>query len=110
MRRRYYRRRWDERRGDERATWGPATYWFEVGATRDPERQVEQYDGGQQLVYGPDHLEDEHGMLAAGRPDETEDWDPWEVSHEEFETAWREAIGHDQARASRSGRSATERP
>jgi hypothetical protein len=60
---RWFRRRWEESRGDGFASWGAATYFFEVGPDGRPVRQVEVYDAGPTLRYGPDHPEDEFGQL-----------------------------------------------
>jgi hypothetical protein len=53
-----------------------------------PVRQIEIYDHGPSLRYGPDRVEDEYGQLgveALGDPDE---WSRWVISAEEFERAW----------------------
>jgi hypothetical protein len=81
-------RRWDESRGDKFQSWGPATYFFEVGADGCPIRQMEVYDHGPTLRYGPDNEEDQHGMLAQGQLDSTEDWAPWSITRDVFEKAW----------------------
>jgi hypothetical protein len=85
---RCYRRRWDATRGDEFDSWGAATYYFEVGEDGWPTRQVEVYDAGPVLRYGPGREEDEYGQLGQARLGELEDWAPWEVSRNDFETAW----------------------
>ncbi len=85
---RYYGRRWNETCGDAFSSWGGATYYFEVGEDGWPTRQVEEYDAGPVLRYGPDRVEDEYGQLGEARLDELEDWAPWEVSQDDFEKAW----------------------
>jgi hypothetical protein len=85
---RFFRRRWDESRGDEFDDWGPATYLFEVDVDMWPTQQIEVYDFGPILRYGPEHVEDEHGGLGEVRLDELEDWSEWEMSAIEFERVW----------------------
>lgn len=85
---RYFKRRWDETRGDEFDSWGAATYFFEVDASGWPTRQVEVYDAGPTLRYGPDHEEDQYGQLGQAQLDALEDWTPWAISSEEFEQVW----------------------
>lgn len=86
---RYYRRHWSDTRGDEFETWGAATYYFEVGEDGWPIRQLEVYDAGPVLRYGPGREEDEYGQLRQARLDELEDWAPWAISQNEFEKAWK---------------------
>ena len=83
----HYRRRWAESRGDAWDSWGPAVYLFEVDDNGLPVRQVERYDAGPTLRYGPDHPEDEHGGLSTVRLDPDE-WLPFSVSPATFEEAW----------------------
>lgn len=85
---RWFRRRWEESRGDEYDAWGPSTWFFEVGADGWPRRQVEVYDDGPTLRYGPERDEDRYGGLGQVRLDEFEDWSRWAISSEEFEEAW----------------------
>lgn len=85
---RWFRRRWAESRGDGHGSWGPATYYFELGPDGLPTRQVEVYDEGPTLRYGPAHGEDEYGRLSETQLDELEDWTPWEVTREQFEAVW----------------------
>jgi hypothetical protein len=51
-------------------------------------RQIEVYDNGPTLRYGPDHREDRFGRLGEGRLDDLEDWTPWAITSAEFEAAW----------------------
>jgi hypothetical protein len=85
---RYFRRRWDERRGAQFDGWGGATYYFEADDAGQPIRQVEMYDAGPVLHYGPDHEEDECGQLGATKLDELEDWTTWAITREDFEVVW----------------------
>ncbi|MBT2248824.1 hypothetical protein JHV56_08965 [Arthrobacter sp. BHU FT2] len=86
----YYRRRWNESRGDAFFSWGPATYYFEVGEDGWPTRQIEVYDSGPTLRYGPGHEEDEFGLLGQAPLDQLEDWQPWAISESEFAQAWQD--------------------
>jgi hypothetical protein len=85
---RWFKRRWDEPRGDRFDSWGAATYFFEVGDDWWPLRQVEVYDSGPTLRYGPDNNEDEYGQLGITRLDDLEDWSPWAIPSVEFERVW----------------------
>ena len=85
---RYFERRWDEPRGDDHAAWGASTWFFEVGSDGRIIRQVERYDNGPTLRYGPDHEEDEYGGLGQGQLEESEDWSAWAISPSEFDVAW----------------------
>lgn len=85
---RWFRRRWEESRGDDYNSWGPATYFFEVGLDGWPTRQIEVYDNGPTLRYGPEHVEDRYGQLGQSRVDELEDWTSWMIPQQDFERAW----------------------
>jgi hypothetical protein len=61
-----------------------------VGADGWPIRQIEVYDSGPTLRYGPDHQEGQYGGLSQVRLYELEDWSPWAISSEDFEAAWDE--------------------
>ena len=89
--RRWFKRRWDESRGDQFDSWGASTYFFEVGDDGWPTRQVEIYDDGPTLRYGPDRTEDEYGQLGDARLDALEDWTGWAISAAEFERVWSSA-------------------
>jgi hypothetical protein len=81
-------RRWEESRGDRFSSWGAATYYFEVGPDGWPIRQIEVYDNGPILRYGPDHQEDEYGRLAQTQLEEMEDENQWAIAAQDFEDAW----------------------
>ena len=85
---RYFGRGWDESRGDAFDSWGPAVYYFEVSDDGRLTRQVETYEAGPTLRYGPEREEDEHGRLGQARVEEFEDWAAWEITADEFERAW----------------------
>ena len=51
---RYFKRPWTESRGDQFDKWGYANYFFEVDANGYAIRQIEDYDKGPTLRYGPD--------------------------------------------------------
>lgn len=86
----YYRRPWNESRDDHYYSWGPATYYFEVGDDGWPIRQIEVYDFGPTLRYGPGHEEDEFGLLAQAPLGHLGEWQPWSIAEAEFEQAWRD--------------------
>jgi hypothetical protein len=88
---RYLKYRWDEARGDEHADSGGSWWYFEVDADGYPRRQIEQYDNGIALRYGPAHPEDEFGALASSR---VADWDrpaDQEIGAQDFEAVWKAA-------------------
>lgn len=86
---RFYRRRWDETRGDEFDSWGRSVWYFEVGDDGWPLRQVEVYDVGRVLRYGPERGDNRYGGLSqASLYDSDEDWSGFEISEVEFERAW----------------------
>lgn len=85
---RWFRRRWEEARADDFASWGPATYFFETGDDGEPVRQIEVYDAGPKLRYGPGREEDQFGQLARGGIDRDEDWARWAISLDDFQAVW----------------------
>jgi hypothetical protein len=60
----YWKYRWSESRGDEHDDWGCSWWYFEIGPDGYAARQIEIYDAGVRLRYGPDHQEDEYGGLS----------------------------------------------
>lgn len=88
---RFFKRRWEESRGDEYDAWGASTWYFEIGEDSFPIRQVEIYDRGPTLRYGPEHDEDQYGFLSYAKFDDDEDWTPWEIPRAQFELAWNQA-------------------
>jgi len=91
MANRWVKFRWQESRGDQYAHWGPSTWFLEVDADTWPVRQVEVYDSGPSLRYGPGHEEDEYGALGQARVSDADDnWPFVWISSDEFEAAWRD--------------------
>lgn len=91
---RFFRRRWDESRGDEFDGWGHSVWYFEVGPDGWPVRQIEAYDNGPVLRYGPGHEEDRYGGLGQASLDEPDqDWSSHMIARETFERAWDSAGG-----------------
>ncbi|WP_281938892.1 hypothetical protein [Micromonospora sp. AKA38] len=89
---RFYRRRWDESRGDEFDVWGHSVWYFEVNDGGWPVRQVEVYDHGPVLRYGPGHETDRYGGLGqASLDDPEEDWSPFVATRDAFERVWDSA-------------------
>lgn len=82
------RRRWDEPRGDPYDAWGASTWFFEVEPDGSVARQIEVYDHGPTLRCDLGHVKDDYGELGHGPLDAAEDWSPWAISAETFETAW----------------------
>ncbi|MEU4565009.1 hypothetical protein AB0F72_42080 [Actinoplanes sp. NPDC023936] len=86
---RFYRRRWTETRGDEFKGWGHSVWFFEVGDDGWPVRQVEVYDAGRILRYGPGHPEDSYGGLSeVSLYDSGDEWSVFEITEAEFERVW----------------------
>lgn len=102
MARRWFKWRWEESRGDAYDHWGASTWLFEVDADSLPQRQIEIYDAGPTLRYGPHLDEDEYGFLGRARLDESQNWPNGEITADEFEEAWTD---HRQMHSSRQIRS-----
>jgi hypothetical protein len=67
-------------------------WYFEVDDGGYPVRQVEVYDAGPVLRYGPGHVEDQYGGLGYGSLDDAdEDWSPFLITQDAFERAWDSA-------------------
>jgi hypothetical protein len=89
---RYFRRRWNDSRGDQFDSWGHSVWYLEVDHDGWPVRQVEVYDNGPVLRYGPGREENQYGGLGqASLDDSKEDWSPFAITRETFERAWRSA-------------------
>jgi hypothetical protein len=87
---RFYRRRWDESRGDEFDGWGAGC--IEVDDNGRPVRQVEVYDNGPILRYGPGYEEDQYGRLGYVSLDVSgDDWSPFVITRNAFERVWDSA-------------------
>jgi hypothetical protein len=86
---RFYRRRWDESRGDEFDAWGHSVWYFEVDDAGRPVRQIEVYDSGPVLRYGPGYEKDQYGGLGqANLDDPDQDWSQFVLSPGAFERVW----------------------
>lgn len=83
----YYRRPWKETRGDAFDSWGESMWFFEVDDLGNVTRQVEQYDNGTTLGYGPDLEQDAWGFLTFEALDLAE-FEPYRIEADEFEAAW----------------------
>jgi hypothetical protein len=88
---RYYSRRWEESRGDAYDSWGPAVYYFEVSDDWATLRQVEVYDDGHVLRYGPENRGDEHGFLSEN-PGDPDEFVPFEIDGRSFEDIWESGL------------------
>lgn len=84
---RFFKRAWDEPRGDEHPDWGHTVWYFQLDDERYPERQLEIYASGDALAYDGEHVDDEYGGLG-DQPLDDEEWLAFEITAEEFETAW----------------------
>jgi hypothetical protein len=89
----YSKFRWSENRGDEFSHWGFSWLYMEHGPDGYPTRQVEVYDNGKTLRYGPDHDEDQFGFLSYAHEDDL-DWTGSQmITAAEFEAIWQSAEG-----------------
>jgi hypothetical protein len=85
----YLKIRWDDDLGDACDGWGGQWWYFEVGPDGYPSRQVEVFDNGRRLRYGPGHLNDKFGglgdktVLGPGSPPAAA------ITAEEFEAIWQ---------------------
>ncbi len=84
---RYFRRHWAEDRGDQFASWGGATFFFEIDESGYPLRQMEIYDCGIVLKYDVHHFSDDYGGLA-DKPLDEADFSPFEISEVAFLETW----------------------
>jgi hypothetical protein len=89
---RYFRRRWNETRGDAHDDWGTSDWWFEVDDNGRVSRQIEVYDTGPTLRYDRNHVADERGELTQA-PLPLEEFAPYEIPRNAFESAWRRGDG-----------------
>jgi hypothetical protein len=80
---RYFKRKWDETRGDQYDSWGTSIYYFEVGSDGYPIRQIEIYENGNSLFYGPDKLFDDYGGLGDQALD-LDEFSAYEINADEF--------------------------
>jgi hypothetical protein len=89
---RYFKRKWEESRGDEYDSWGPSTWYFEVGDDGYPVRQLELYDGGAILKYDVTLQDDQFGGLG-DQPLDLDEFAPYEIERAAFENAWSSTSG-----------------
>ena len=87
---RFVKRSWDESRGDNHDAWGTSIWYLQLDDEGYPERQLEIYSSGDALAYDRQHLDDEYGGLG-DQPLDIEEWVTFEVTSQEFETAWTAA-------------------
>lgn len=87
----YAKCRGGKSRGDRYAAWGCSWWYFEFGPDGTITRQVEVYDGGVRLRYGPDHLEDTFGRLGEGRRQDMDMLGAEELTADQFEAVWASA-------------------
>jgi hypothetical protein len=85
----YLKCRWSEDRGDQHAGWGCSWWYFEFGPDGYITRQVEIYDSGVRLRYGPNHMVDMYGKLGEGRLQDMDMPETEVLTAEEFEAAWQ---------------------
>jgi hypothetical protein len=79
-------------RGDEFDSWDHSVWYFEVDDSGYPIRQVEVYDAGPVLRYGPGHEEDQYGGLGYRSLDDAdEDWSLFLITRDAFERIWHSA-------------------
>jgi hypothetical protein len=90
----YLKYRWDESRGDAHDAWGGSWWYFEIGPDGYLVRQVEEYDAGVRLRYGPDHQEDEFGGLGYGHEEDMDRSADQVLSAAEFEAVWTTGPWH----------------
>jgi hypothetical protein len=95
----YAKYRWDENRGDQHAAWGGSWWYFETGSDGYVKRQVEIYDSGIRLRYGPRHLEDKFGGLSQGNESELDRAPDQKLSAEEFEAEWAQGPWHNEGKS-----------
>ena len=94
---RYTKFRWDEDRGDQHAAWGGSWWYFETGVDGYVVRQVEVYDTGVRLRYGPGREDDEFGGLSQGHESELDRSADEELSAEQFEIVWAQGPWYNEA-------------
>ncbi len=82
---------WDEPRAEPYVAWGCSWWYLEFGPDGWITRQVEVYDTGPRLRYGPDHMEDAHGKLGEGRRQDMDMPGPVELTAAEFAAVWESA-------------------
>lgn len=92
---RFYRRRWDESRGEDFDAGRQSVWYFEVDDGGWPLRQIEVYDTGPVLRYGPGHEQYQYSGLGQARLDDDpeEDRSAFVITQDAFERVWNSAGG-----------------
>jgi hypothetical protein len=85
----YFKFRWNETPGGDRAHWGNSWWYFEVRFDGYVARQIELYDTGPRLRYGPGHDEDQFGGLSISKVEGADLAATQESSEAEFEAVWQ---------------------
>jgi hypothetical protein len=63
-------------------------YYFEVDDDVWPVRQIEVYDAGPVLRYGPERVQDSFGSLGDQPLGELDEWSEWEIPESDFDQLW----------------------
>jgi hypothetical protein len=93
---RYDKYRWDEDRGDQFASWGRSWWYFEFGPDGYVRRQMEVYDSGVRIRYGPDNQEDDFGGLGQVHESEMDHSADSELTAEDFDAMWEQGPWHNE--------------
>ena len=84
----YFKRYWNETTGDPITDkWGYSTFYFEANSDGIVMRQIQVFDNGMILKYGPNYQEDEFGVLTDQSLDLVE-FDSFKIDQSEFDRIW----------------------
>lgn len=79
----------DEGHLDPEDSGGYPTYWLEINAAGDANRQLIVYPNGKVFSYDELHLQDQFGALAIMVIDGDENWwEPYQITKKEFMDKW----------------------